>query len=103
MHLVAYFGLSDIMVRLLKEKDPDTRDSFGRTPLSYAAERGNARVVELLLDYNVDLNSKCADGWTPFSRAIEGGSTAVVQILLAKGVKIDSRYKLVRTSNHIIC
>ena len=101
MHLVAYFGLNDIMVRLLEEKDPDTKDSFGRTPLSYAVERGNARVVELLLDYNVDLNSECKDGWTPFSRAIEGGSAAVVQLLLAKGAKIDTRYKLVRTSNHM--
>jgi ankyrin repeat protein len=101
MHLVAYFGLKDIMVRLLEEKDPGTKDSFGRTPLSYAAERGNALVVKLLLDYNVDLNSECKDGWTPLSRAIEGGSAVVVQILLAKGVKIDNRYKLVRTSNHM--
>jgi hypothetical protein len=101
MHLVAYFGLNDIMVRLLEKKDPDTKDSVGRTPLSYAVERQNARGVELLLDYNADLNHKCKEGWTPFSRAIEGGSVAVVQILLAKGVKMDSRYKLVRTSNHI--
>ena len=83
-HLVAYFGLTDIMVRLLEEKDPDTKDSFGRTPLSYAAERGNAQLVELLLNYNVDLNSKCRAGRTPLSRAIEGGSTAVVQILSAQ-------------------
>jgi hypothetical protein len=103
MHLVAYFGLNDIMVTLLDAKDPDTKDSFGRTPLSYAAERGNARVAKLLLDYNVDLNSECEYGWTPFSRAIEGGSVAVVQILLAKGIKIDSRYELgfVSESNHI--
>jgi ankyrin repeat protein/GPI inositol-deacylase-like protein len=101
MHLVAYFGLHDIMVRLLEEKDSDTKDSFYRTPLSYATERGNARVVELLLDYNADLNSKCVAGWTPFSRAIEGGSAAVVQILVAKGVKMDYRYELVRTSNHM--
>jgi ankyrin repeat protein len=101
VHLVAYFGLSDIMVRLLEEKDPDTQDSLGRTPLAYAVERGNVRSVELLLDYNVDLNSGCLEGWTPFSRAIEGGSAAVVQILLAKGVKIDNRYRLVRTSNHM--
>ncbi|KAN0068953.1 hypothetical protein V8E54_013122 [Elaphomyces granulatus] len=94
MHLVAYFGLNDIMVRLLEEKDPDTKDSFGRTPLSYAAERGNVRVVELLLDYNVDLNSKCKVGWTPFFRAIDRGRAAVVQILLAKGVKTDNRYRL---------
>ena len=101
MHLVAYFGLNDIMVRLLEEKDPDTKDSFGRTPLFYAVERGDVRSVGLLLDYNVDLNSEREMGWTPFSRAIEGGSAAVIQILLAKGVKIDDRYKLVRTSNHM--
>ena len=49
MHLVAYFDLNDISVRLLQKKDPGTKDSFGRTPLSYAAEQGNARLVELLL------------------------------------------------------
>jgi hypothetical protein len=96
MHLVAYsyFGLSDIAVRLLQEKDTDTKDSFGRTPLSYAVTNGNVRLVELLLAYNVDLYSECRDGWTPFSRAIEGGNAAVIQIILAKGAKIDYRYKL---------
>jgi Ankyrin repeats (3 copies) len=92
MHLVAYFGLNDIMVKLLEEKDPDTKDSFGRTPLSYAAEKGNARVVELLFDYDVDVCSECNKKSTPFSQAIEGGSAAVVQIFLAKGVKPDHRY-----------
>ena len=95
MHLVAYFGLNDIAVRLLQEKEPDTKDSLGRTPLSYAAEKGNTRVVELLLDYNVDVCSKCIKEWTPFTRAIEGGSTAVIRILLGKGVKPDYRYRLV--------
>jgi Ankyrin repeats (3 copies) len=101
MHLVAFFGLNDIMVRLLREKDPYTEDSFGWTPLFYAVEKENVRVVKLLLDYNVDLNSKCNQGWTPLSRAIEGESEAVVGIFRAKGVKIDSRHKPVRISNHI--
>ena len=94
-HLVAYFGLNHIMVRLLEVKDPDTSDSSGRTPLSYAAEKGNTRLVELLLDYNVDLNSKSDEGLTPFLEGIEGGSAAVVQIFLAKGVKTDYRYNFV--------
>ena len=99
MHLVAYFGLSDIAVRLLQEKDPDTKDSDGRTPLSYAVEKGNARLVELLLDYNVDVYSKCEEGRTPFSQAIEEGNVAVIQIIFAKGAEIDYRYELVRISN----
>jgi Ankyrin repeats (3 copies) len=101
MHLVAYFGLNDIMVRLLEEKEPDAKDSRGRTPLSYTVEMKNVQLVELLLNYNVDLNSKCEEGWTPFSRAIEGGSVAVVKVLLAGGVKIDKGYDLVRISNHM--
>ena len=101
VHLVAYFDLNDIAVRLLQKKDPDTKDSFGRTPLSYAAEQGNARLVELLLSYNVDINSKCRREWTPLSQAIEGGSAAVVQILLAQGVKTDYRYYLVSIQLHM--
>ena len=101
MHLVAYFGLNNIMMRLLKKKDPDTRDTNGRTPLSYAAEKGNALVVDLLLKYDVDLNVKCKDGWTPLSLAIEGGSAAAVQLLLAQRVEINYYYEVVSISNHI--
>ena len=101
MHLVAYFGLYDIMVRLLEEKDPDSKDSTGRTPLFYAVEKRNTGIVELLLDYNADINSKCKEGWTPFSRAIEGGSVAIIRILLTKKVELDNQYKLVRISNHM--
>jgi hypothetical protein len=101
MHLVAYFGLSDIMGRLLEEKNPDTKDSTGRTPLFYAVEKGNAPLVELLLDHNVDLNSRCVEWWTPFSLAIEGGSAAIMRLLIAKGAKINIQYELVRISNHM--
>ena len=84
----------------MEEKDPDNRNGFGRTPLSYATGNGNAQLVELLLGYNVDINSKCDGEMTPLSRAIEGGSVPVLQILLARGVKIDQRYSFVSTSNH---
>ena len=89
------------MMRLLEEEDPDTKDSNGRTPLSYAAEKGNALMVNLLFKYNVDINHKCKEGWTPLSVAIEGGSAAIVQLLLAQGAKIDFRYQVVSISNHI--
>ena len=101
MHLVAFFGLNDIMMRLLEKKEPDTKDMNGRTPLSYAAERGNVLTVKLLLNYDVDLNVECNNGWTPLSLAIEWGSAAVIQVLLAQGVKINYRYQHVSISNHI--
>jgi hypothetical protein len=101
MHLVAFFGLNDIMMRLLEKKEPDTKDMVSRTPLSYAAEKGNASTVNLFLKYDVDLNVKCNKGWTPLVLAIEGGSAAVIQVLLAQGVKINYRYRRVSISNHI--
>ncbi|KAN0075579.1 hypothetical protein V8E54_006849 [Elaphomyces granulatus] len=89
MHLVAYLGLNNIMMRLLeKKKDPDTRATNGWTPLSYAVKMGNALVVDLLLKYDVDLNVKLGI-FTPFSLAIEGGSAAVVQLLLAQGTPLS--------------
>ncbi|KAN0068811.1 hypothetical protein V8E54_012980 [Elaphomyces granulatus] len=94
IHLAAYFGLNDIMMRLVEEKDPDTKDSNGRTPLSYAAENGNALIVKLLFNYNVDIHHKCKNGWTPLSAAIEGGSAATIQLLLAQGAKIDFCYQV---------
>jgi len=56
MHLVAYFGLNNIMMRLLEKKDPDTRDMSGRTPLSLAIEGGSAAAVQLLLAQRVKIN-----------------------------------------------
>ena len=99
MHLVAFFGLNDIMMRLLEKKEPDTKDMDGRTPLSYAAEKGNTSTVNLLLKYDVDLNDKCKNG--PLSQAIEGGSAAVIQVLLAQGVEINYCYEFVSIYNHI--
>lgn len=99
LHLVAYFGLKDIMIRLLREKAPDAKDDDDRTPLSYAAERGNETVVKLLLDCNdVDPNSKCVNGWTSLSRAVERGSAAIVQLLLDRGAEIDYNYNIVSQS-----
>jgi ankyrin repeat protein len=43
-------GGYEAVVRLLLEKgaEPDSKDMFGRTPLSLAAERGHRTVVQLL-------------------------------------------------------
>ncbi|GIJ82127.1 hypothetical protein Asppvi_000630 [Aspergillus pseudoviridinutans] len=51
MHLATYFGLSDIVGILIRDgHDPNTGDSYERTPLSWAAENGHKEVVCLLLE-----------------------------------------------------
>ena len=86
VHFAAYFGLSETMIALLKNgHNPDVKDTFGRTPLSWAAENGHEAVVKLLLDKEgVDPDSKAKDGRTPLLWAAENGHEAVVKLLLDK-------------------
>jgi ankyrin repeat protein len=84
LHLAAYFGVEAVVQLLLATKvDADSKDNWGRTPLSYAAENGHETVVKLLLDTGkVDADSKENENRTPLSYAAAKGHEAVVRLLL---------------------
>jgi ankyrin repeat protein len=92
-HLAAYFGLKNATNALLTRRhDLDSKNDYGRTPLSYAAERGHEAVVKLLLDIGkVDADSDTGNGRAPLSWAAERGHEAVAKLLLEKGAYVDSR------------
>ncbi|KAG7284881.1 hypothetical protein NEMBOFW57_009496 [Staphylotrichum longicolle] len=76
--------------------DVDTRDESGRTPLSWAAEKGHGAVVKLLLGTGkVDLDARDESGRTPLSWAAEKGHETVVKLLLSKG-KVNTPKAVVR-------
>ena len=85
----------ETMIALLRNgHDPDFKDTYGRTPLSWAAENGHEAVVKLLLEKEgVEPDSKDNEyGQTPLSWAAENGHEAVVKLLLEKdGVDPDSK------------
>ena len=95
VHYAAYFGLKDILRSLLVNPkfNPDTSDSYGRTPLSWAAGNGHEAVVKLLLEmYNVDADSKDYHSQTPLSYAAENGYETIIKLLMETGkVDVDSR------------
>jgi Ankyrin repeats (3 copies) len=66
------FLLSLRQIRLLKSE---------QTPLSRAAERGNKRIVELLLQNGARPDFEDENGQTPLSRASASGNGAVVELL----------------------
>jgi ankyrin repeat protein len=99
LHVTARYGLLYLTERLLMSKHgdsntgADSKDSYGQTPLSWAAENGHEAVVKLLLAKDgVDPDSKSSSGRTPLSWAAKNGHEAVVKLLLAKdGVDPDSK------------
>ncbi|KAI1358964.1 ankyrin repeat protein [Xylaria arbuscula] len=88
------------------------KDNYGRTPLSWAVNRGHRDVVELLLNHGARVNardrskltalhiavtgqyadivsSKSEHGDTALIRAIQANSSEITQILLEHGARVD--------------
>jgi ankyrin repeat protein len=70
--------------------------------MSRAVERGDGRVVKLLLENGAQPDFGDENGQTPLSRAVEKGSVAVVQLLLAQEVKMEFKYNLVSEWNRCL-
>jgi ankyrin repeat protein len=69
--------------------------------LSRAAEKGDERIVKLLLENGAQPDLEDQYSQTPLSRAVEGGTVAIVRLLLAGGAKTDYKYKIVSHFKHI--
>jgi ankyrin repeat protein len=98
VHLAAYFELNEAILALLKNgHHPDSKDNYGQTPLSWAAENGHEAVVRLLLEKGAELESKDNYGQTPLLWATRNGHEAVVRLLLERGAKLESKDNYGRT------
>ena len=82
VHLAAYFGLTGVIMALLKNRhNPDVKDTRDRSPLWWAAANGHEAVVKLLLEQGAELESKDRYGRTPLWWATANGHEAVVTLL----------------------
>jgi ankyrin repeat protein len=100
VHLAAYFGLTGVIMALLKNiHDSDVKDTYDRTPLSRAAEKGYEAVVRLLLEKGADVELRDVEyDRPPLSWAAEKGQREVVELLLQQtGVVADSKDSSDRT------
>ncbi|GFS93161.1 ankyrin-3 [Nephila pilipes] len=77
---------------LLKAAYPNAQDLYGRTPLHYAAERGNIDLVESLLDENADIFIKDYKNKTVIELTVDCNQLEIFKLFFFKGV-IDVDFK----------
>lgn len=63
----------------------------GYTPLLQAANKGQLRVAQFLLEHGANLNSRLPNGDTPLILAATSGHKAMVELLLKHGAEPDTR------------
>lgn len=83
LHLAVH--APEVMKLLLEQKSLVDPRAEGRTPLSYAAEKGSLEVVSMLLAAGAQLNVCDAQGKTPLFYA---QNTEIMQRLLAAGAQL---------------
>ncbi|KOC16985.1 ankyrin repeat protein [Aspergillus flavus AF70] len=66
------------------ERDPNSRDYTGRTPLHLACMASTPEIVQCLVDHGARLISRLADGRTALHIAAARGSVEMIRILLHK-------------------
>jgi len=97
IHIAILHSLEDITVTLIQQgSDLDSRNEFGRTPLTWAASKGNKRLTDKLVAYNspidarIDENNRFA-GCTALHVAAILGHTSIVELLLERGAAVNSK------------
>ncbi|KAH6613348.1 hypothetical protein F5144DRAFT_401253 [Chaetomium tenue] len=68
----------------------DLKDYQRRTPLSWAAQEGRLKIVELLIQGGANPDEIDGRGYTPLRRAIENHHEAVACLLIDKGADIKA-------------
>ncbi|CAE7564374.1 unnamed protein product [Symbiodinium natans] len=76
-------------LKAMTREDLRAADPSGNTPLVWAADAGNADVVESLLAVGVEVNVKGYLGNTAVSRACRRGHGSVLRVLLGAGIGTD--------------
>jgi ankyrin repeat protein len=83
-------------LRIMLDENPKLvheRDEDQSTPLHWAAWKGHAGVVELLLDHGADIQAHNANfhwGTTPLHAAAHGNQRAAAEALIARGADINA-------------
>ncbi|KAJ4221452.1 hypothetical protein NW759_006698 [Fusarium solani] len=94
LHLAAFCGAEPLATVFLGSYQLDAEDSFGRTPLSHAAQKGHVDVVMGLLKAGAHVDADDSNdptSQTPLAYAAQQGHKEVVRCLLEKKADINRK------------
>jgi ankyrin repeat protein len=94
--LASLHGLEDI-VRKLYIKGAEINHE-GWNPLIYAATGGHPRIIQLLLEGGVPINSTSSNGTTALMMAARGGHVEAARVLLKNGADPNLRNEWDKTA-----
>lgn len=109
------FNSTRLMGRVIDDGDLETAEWLLRTAtlstmdeapydssaLKYASRLGSKAMVEILLKYRADPNSRSTDGYPILHHAIESKNTSVVRLLLESGSDVDAQDDWGSTALHL--
>lgn len=81
--------------------DVDEKDPKKNTPLYIAVEKGDAKIVKILLDAGADINIKAGPGNSPLHLAVSDNKEEIFKILLDAGADIQTKNNFEKTPLHI--
>lgn len=88
LHLAAEFGNAEVIEALprpIVKKFLNQLDAADRTPLMYAAAKGNIQTTQRLLDLGANVNARNSTGDTALRIAASDGTLEVAKLLLQAG------------------
>lgn len=92
LHLAAFYGRTEIVKLLLKNKaDINAKDKEGETPLLAALAGGHAGLGELLVNKGAIVDIKTKKGWTPLHFAASLGDEDLARLLVEKGAELKAK------------
>ena len=71
----------------------NAKNDDGDTPLHFAASKGSAEIVALLLANKAKVDEPDAEGMTALHRAARGGHGAAIEVLIANGAAVNTKNK----------
>lgn len=91
VHYAIQGGQTDIvsMILSMSKQSWFMKDTYGNTLLHHASKTSNVRLVEMLLNQNLDPNALNSQFETPIFNAIRFGSIETIRLLLASEAYLD--------------